>query len=51
MEIGKFKDIVQHNIENTKEALDCAEKFYSLLGLDLGSEIKKQVTLLTIYNC
>ncbi len=40
MEIGKFKDIVQHNIENTKEALDCAEKFYSLLGLDLGSEIK-----------
>lgn len=40
MKLTKFEDIVKHNIENKKEATACVEKFYELLGLENGSEIK-----------
>ncbi len=40
MKLTKLEDIVKHNIENKKEATACVEKFYELLGLENGSEIK-----------
>lgn len=40
MKANKFEDIVKHNINNKKEAAACAEKFYELLGMENGSEIK-----------
>ena len=40
MKSNKFEDIVQHNIDNIKEANACVDKFYSLLGMENSSEIK-----------
>ena len=40
MKLTKFEDIVQHNIKNYKEATVCAGKFYDLLGMENGGEIK-----------
>ena len=40
MKLTKFEDIVQHNINNIKEASACVEKFYNLLGMEYSTEIK-----------
>lgn len=40
MRATKFEDIVKHNTENIKEASACVDKFYELLGMENGSEIK-----------
>lgn len=39
MKISKFENIIKHNIEKMEEARTCVDRFYSLLGMEEGSEI------------
>lgn len=39
MKASKFENIIKHNRESMKEAKECVDKFYELLGMEDGSEI------------